>query len=96
MGPEHKLLLALSDILKPLHPHLDDLHAEVEKSAARGGGEERQRGPSSEEIVGEFAANREMHNDLLSRVGALEVADKLRIEPPAKAQGVAEPKPGED
>lgn len=33
MSAEHKLLLALSEILKPLHPHLEPLHAEVERSA---------------------------------------------------------------
>lgn len=26
MHPEQKLLLAVSDILRPLHPHLDELH----------------------------------------------------------------------
>ena len=33
MGPEHKLLLAISHILKPSYPHLDDLHAEVGRNA---------------------------------------------------------------
>jgi hypothetical protein len=29
MTPEHKLLLAISDILRTSYPHLDDLHKAV-------------------------------------------------------------------
>lgn len=29
MDPFHKLVLALSDVLRPLHPHLDELHEEA-------------------------------------------------------------------
>lgn len=34
-SPEHKLLLALSAVLKPSYPHLEELHADVERSAER-------------------------------------------------------------
>src|SRR5207302_5104500 len=35
MSHEHRLLLALSSILKVSYPHLDELHAAVEANAAR-------------------------------------------------------------
>ena len=37
MDPVLKLLFAVSSILKPLHPHLEELHEEAEKLVSRKG-----------------------------------------------------------